>query len=152
LPTEPDDLTIARLASALNREIRSASLRLVREQLGRPQPGTEEWAAEVRSDDSPEKRNATKLELMTHLRVLKAAHANLDRAVVDARLAGVTWAEVGAGCGMSRQGAYDRWGKFVKQVESARSAAREPVDRGDLNPVDWALTKVAASADHDDQS
>lgn len=40
----------------------------------------------------------------------RAAAAELDVAVVRARAAGATWDEIGAAAGMTRQGAWKRWG------------------------------------------
>jgi hypothetical protein len=42
-------------------------------------------------------------------RVLSEAKANLDRCVAIAKSNGVTWDEVGAVLGMSRQSAHERW-------------------------------------------
>jgi hypothetical protein len=36
---------------------------------------------------------------------------NLERIVHGARRNGVTWNEIGAACGVTRQAAYDRWNR-----------------------------------------
>jgi len=40
-------------------------------------------------------------------------------AVIGARMARRTWAELGAAVGTSRQAAYNRWGEMVKRYEAA---------------------------------
>lgn len=42
-----------------------------------------------------------------------------QEAVVGARLARATWAEMGSAVGISRQGAFNRWGSAVKNLEAA---------------------------------
>lgn len=51
-------------------------------------------------------------------------------AVLGARLARVTWVEMGAAVGISRQGAHNRWGAIVKNLEAAgvlRATPEAPV-------------------------
>lgn len=52
---------------------------------------------------------------LTKLRIRHQAKVDPLRAVGTARAAGATWQQIGAACDMTRQGAYDRWGKVVKQ-------------------------------------
>lgn len=118
----PDDDAISKLAAELKTTIYATCRELARRELRRPEYGTDEWAAEISAPDTPERRKAVRHEHLTRLRILRAARVDLERAVVDAR-AHLTWNEIGAACGMTRQAAYDRWGAAAKQQEQARQAA-----------------------------
>ncbi len=41
------------------------------------------------------------------------------QAVIGARMARCTWAEIGTGAGTTKQGAYNRWGKMIDRYEAA---------------------------------
>jgi len=118
-----DDDVIRKLAAELNTAIYTRCRELARRELGRPEYGTDEWAAEISAPDSPRRRSAVKYEYMTRLRILKAAGADLQRAVLDARRHGLSWRDVGSACGVTRQAAFDRWGVAEKQQEQTREAA-----------------------------
>jgi hypothetical protein len=81
---------------------------------------------------SVERFHGLHLEL-TKLRIRCAANMDLGGAVAAARFAGATWEQVGAACGTSKQAAYERWRKVVKEFEDARRRAEHrPVDALDL--------------------
>lgn len=75
--------------------------------------------------DTPEGRLRTTQEYLTRLKILKAANVDLERTVVEARAERITWEQIGEACGISRQGAYDRWGTAVKQTEQHREVAAQ---------------------------
>jgi hypothetical protein len=121
LMNDPDDKTIAELAAKLNQTVYVKSAELAREVLKRPRKGTEEWRSEHEARDTPEGRLRTTQEYLTRLRILKAAKVDLERTVLEARDKQITWEQIGEACGVSRQGAYDRWGKAAKQTEQLRA-------------------------------
>lgn len=123
LLSSPGEGVIEALAAELNTMIHVRCRELARKQLGRPLYGTDEWAAEISAPDSDRRRTTVKHEYMTRLRILKAARADLQRAVLDARKHGLSWRDVGRACGITRQAAYDRWGAAEKQQERTREAA-----------------------------
>ncbi len=45
---------------------------------------------------------------------LRQAEASLDDTVTAAREAGITWAQIGAALGMTRQSAHERWGHLAR--------------------------------------
>lgn len=53
---------------------------------------------------------------LTKLRLRHQSNADPLRAVGPARAAGATWEQIGSACDMTRQGAYDKWGKVVKKL------------------------------------
>lgn len=65
---------------------------------------------------------------LVELRLTRQMGLDVGAAVVAARRAGVTWAQIGAACEVSRQGAYDRWHKAVKQDEAHQAAAASQVE------------------------
>lgn len=65
-----------------------------------------------------------KLQIRTHAKV-----GGLNGTVVAARGAGATWEQIGSACGMSRQGAYDRWGKVVKDVSAQPNREPDPLEK-----------------------
>jgi hypothetical protein len=123
LLSTPGEGVIEALAAELNTMIHVRCRELARKQLGRPLYGTDEWAAEISAPNSDQRRTTVKHEYMTRLRILKAARADLQRAVLDARKHGLSWRDVGRACGITRQAAYDRWGAAEKQQERTREAA-----------------------------
>lgn len=133
LLSNPGERVIEALAAELSTTIHMRCRELARKQLGRPVYGTDEWAAEISAPDSDERRAAVKHEYMTRLRILKAARADLQRAVLDARKNGLSWRDVGRACGITRQAAYDRWGVAEKQQERAREAADEWARKTQIN-------------------
>ncbi|MGA9527152.1 MAG: hypothetical protein WBS24_03440 [Terriglobales bacterium] len=48
-------------------------------------------------------------------KILEASEIQLNDAVVSAKLDGVTWEQIADALGMTRQGAAQRYGKFVAQ-------------------------------------
>jgi hypothetical protein len=125
LPDDPDDKTIGDFAERLKHAVYEKSAELAREVLNRPKIGTEEWRVEFEARDTPDGRLRTTQEYLTRLRILKAAKADLERTVIDARAKQITWEQIGEACGISRQGAYDRWGAAAKQTEQHREAAAQ---------------------------
>jgi hypothetical protein len=45
---------------------------------------------------------------------LRQAESELDAAVTNARAAGLSWAQIGAALGVSRQSAHERWGHLAR--------------------------------------
>lgn len=45
---------------------------------------------------------------------LRNAESRLDAAVVNARESGLSWAQIGATLGISRQSAHERWGHLAR--------------------------------------
>jgi hypothetical protein len=123
LLNDPDDKTIDELAERLKSAVYDKTAELAREVLKRPKTGTEEWRFESEARSTPEGRQKTTHEYLTRLRILKAANVDLERTVVEARAEQITWEQIGQTCGISRQGAYDRWGTAVKQTEQHREVA-----------------------------
>lgn len=50
-------------------------------------------------------------ELKAAAEALKHAQERLNRKVLQARAAGVSWAKIGASAGITRQAAHERWGR-----------------------------------------
>jgi hypothetical protein len=125
LLNDPDDETIAQLAAKLNNTVYDKSAELAREVLKRPRTGTDEWRIEVEARNTPEGRLRTTQEYLTRLRILKAANVDLERTVLEARDKQITWEQIGEACRISRQGAYDRWGRAMKQKEQLREVLSE---------------------------
>jgi hypothetical protein len=125
LLNDPDDKTIAELAAKLNNTVYDKSAELAREVLKRPRTGTDEWRIEAEARNTPEGRLRTTQEYLTRLRILKAANVDLERTVLEARDKQITWEQIGEACQVSRQGAYDRWGKAMKQKEQLREVAAQ---------------------------
>lgn len=63
-----------------------------------------EWFAHARPADAVG-------ELEAAAESLKQAQERLNRKVLQARAAGVSWASIGASVGMTRQAAHERWGR-----------------------------------------
>ncbi|MGK8487087.1 hypothetical protein [Nocardia asiatica] len=68
---------------------------------------------------------------LTKLRIRCEARVDYEGVVVSARAAGATWEQIGATCGISRQAAYDRWGKMVKQLTVEPEPAEDPLEQYD---------------------
>lgn len=54
-----------------------------------------------------------RIKIQLRQEILEAAERLLEEAVVDARRAGVSWAVIGEGLGVTRQSAAERFGKLV---------------------------------------
>lgn len=70
---------------------------------------------------------------------LERAKADLDNAVIDARVAGASWDRIGQAAGVSRQSAHERWGDLIR-------VAVEPIpldDRPTGKPLDHFGQDVA---------
>ncbi|MFI1459082.1 hypothetical protein [Nocardia carnea] len=52
---------------------------------------------------------------LTKLRIRHQANVDLELAAKSARSAGATWVQIGSACGVTRQAAYDRWGKRTQK-------------------------------------
>jgi hypothetical protein len=61
---------------------------------------------------------------------------DLERTVLEARDKQITWEQIGKACGVSRQGAYDRWGKAAKQTEQLRAFREVAADWDDEQRLD----------------
>ncbi|MFC9437881.1 hypothetical protein [Nocardia sp. NPDC057030] len=121
---------IADAASSLNAEIRNMC---------------DDWATKLINDaaklaemdapigDTPVTGDLLTLWELTKLRIRREAKVEHEHVVAAARAAGATWEQIGDACGITRQGAYDRWGKMVKERESQP----EPqLAIGPLDPLD----------------
>ncbi|CAM4486702.1 hypothetical protein NONI108955_34260 [Nocardia ninae] len=121
---------IAAAANWLNAEIRNIC---------------DEWATKLINDaaeladmeapigDTPVTGDLLTLWELTKLRIRREAKVEHEHVVAAARAAGATWEQIGDACGITRQGAYDRWGKMVKERESQPepSFAVDPLDEYD---------------------
>lgn len=124
----PDKAAIEEIAAELNKAINAKCREMAKEALGHPAVGSDRWMAEIGTVDAERKRRAMKHELLTRIRILMAAHADLDRAVLDARRNGdITWGEIGSACAMTRQAAFGRWGELAKRDAHARKQGAEQI-------------------------
>jgi hypothetical protein len=107
--------TITTQANALREMIALKLGDLADELLGRPELGSPEWMAQTELIKNDEKaRNAWHAEWhLLKLRIGKEAGVDLLGNVVNARKYRATWQEIGDACGITRQAAYDRWGKVT---------------------------------------
>ncbi len=64
------------------------------------------------------------------------------QAVIGARLERATWAEMGDAVGITRQGAFGRWGSIVKGYEAAGVLQAPPEPPAPANPVDPAAGRL----------
>ncbi|WP_069167263.1 hypothetical protein [Nocardia altamirensis] len=125
-----DEHGIAAAANWLNAEIRNIC---------------DEWATKLINDaaelvgaeapigDTPVTGDLLTLWELTKLRIRREAKVEHEHVVAAARAAGATWEQIGEACGITRQGACDRWGKMVKERESQPdpSFAIDPLDEYD---------------------
>ncbi|MEV0359066.1 hypothetical protein AB0H71_23715 [Nocardia sp. NPDC050697] len=85
---------------------------------------------------------------LIEIRLMQTLGFNLDGAIATAREAGATWDQIGQIFDLTRQGAYERWGKPARQLLDARQAradrAAEPINPLDqfdpTYPLDTAAT------------
>lgn len=126
----PDVNAVAQAAVELGLAMNDKCDQLAKKLLGvveiDPNAPTEEVKMETERSYS-----VVELEL-TKLRVRHLARMDIGGAVAAARMAGATWEQVGTACGSSKQAAYERWHKIVREFENARVKARQrPVDAVD---------------------
>jgi len=68
----------------------------------------------------PERRHTDPLRALTAARDLEMIlGSGREAAVLEARRAGHSWAEIGERLGLSKQGAQQRWGPFVSAMGAA---------------------------------
>lgn len=121
---------IGAAANWLNAEIRNIcddwATKLINE-------AAEDAGAEAPIGDTPVTGDLLILWELTKLRIRREAKVEHEHVVAAARLAGATWEQIGEACGITRQGAYDRWGKLIKERESQPrpSVAVDPLDEYD---------------------
>lgn len=60
-----------------------------------------------------------------------------EMAVIGARMARVTWAEMGQAVGTSRQGAFNRWGAAIKRYEAAGLVDAVSEEEADVPIGEW---------------
>ncbi|MGK8501303.1 hypothetical protein [Nocardia asiatica] len=68
---------------------------------------------------------------LAKLRIRCEARVDHEGVVVSARAAGATWEQIGTACGITRQAAYDRWGKMVQQLTVESEPAQDPLEQYD---------------------
>ncbi|GAM51372.1 hypothetical protein ACFOS0_24705 [Nocardia seriolae] len=123
----PEAALIARAAAdlglAMNDKCDELARRLLAQTRNDEMPGSGSG-----QKDTEQSHDELHLEL-TKLRIRHVANMDLGGAVAAARLVGATWEQVGGACGASKQAAYERWHKVVKEFELARlKAEQRPVD------------------------
>ncbi|WP_063048301.1 hypothetical protein [Nocardia arthritidis] len=124
----PTPKAVALAAAQLNQEIRRKCDELAGDLLneaaklqGLPEPvGVEPLGGTLR----------TALEL-AKLRIRDQANVDVDGTVKSARESGATWEQIGSACGITRQAAYDRWGKMMKSIRKATEAPKDPLEQYD---------------------
>lgn len=81
--------------------------------LGRPAFGTDEWLAERRRRNTPEGIARIRDWHLLKLRIARAAGVDQTGNAIGAHKHGASWATIAEACGITRQAAYDRWGKHA---------------------------------------
>ncbi len=86
-----------------------------------PRPADSAAGLLVRSlNQSRPGRPAAALDRLSAIQLLRARLDEEEKeAVIGARLARCTWTEMGQAVGVSRQGAWNRWGPMVQRYEAA---------------------------------
>lgn len=83
--------------------------------LGRPKVGTDAWKAEHATKDTPEGQAKIVEWHLLKIQIYRRARVNPIGDVVNARQRGASWQAIADVCGISRQAAFDRWSKYLKQ-------------------------------------
>jgi hypothetical protein len=118
--TEITDQVISKAANELTDTIALALGKLADQILGRPEFGSPEWSAWLGTRNTPEGQAGTREWHLVKLRISREAKVDPTGDVINARKFGATWAQIGEACGMTRQGAQDRWAKHTDAKGNAK--------------------------------
>ncbi|SUA76332.1 Uncharacterised protein [Nocardia otitidiscaviarum] len=142
-----DPTLVAQAATDLSLAVNDKCDELARRLLGLPRDRDGD-----RTEKSDRSEDRLRLEL-TKLQILRLAHMDLGAAVAAARLVGATWEQVGIACGSSKQAAYERWHRVVKEFELARRRAdQRPIDALDqydpagMASLEFVLQRLVTAA------
>ncbi|WP_052281252.1 hypothetical protein [Nocardia vulneris] len=146
----PSDAEINSAANQLRDLIAIKTSKLADQLLHSPEFGTPEWEQEWNQRDTPEGQQRQAKWHLTKIRIQRAADIDPLGNVINARVFGADWDQIGAAYGIDATDAADRWNRacsgYVERLDAIRSQANpEPAQQDPAPSLDRPRNRIERS-------